>query len=390
MTVTVPAILDAFDFDGQLELAKARVLVLSGGRWTDTSNTDPGIVAIRVTLEIVERWLYSLGARYVTEDVILHLATLLGIEPDAASRSGGVFELNIAPGTLVQAGFQVGDEQRGIVYQTKTSVTSAVGGAVKVEIEALEVGSFANTDLEQPTTVSGIRSTPTTGTVYGGINLTYMDGGGDGDTVDSFRTKFPQKIQNTTIVRPEDFERRALTDTRVGRARCYPATKPGVTAGTFEGAADHVTVILLGKEGGVPAPSVLADVLSSISGDTLFNLFDANPAKTGLHIVAGRLRSISITAILTVKTTAKLEDVVAAAKTALLAFTNPITGGDDKTGYALGEAPGEYEIGAVLEAVVGVKRVKSGSLVFTGATNLAVDEIVSLIAANINLTAVYA
>lgn len=386
----VPALLDAFNLESELDVAKSRAPVLSAGRWTDTSNTDPGIVAVRLMLENIERWVYSIGARYVSEDIVLHLgSSLLKVPLAEPSKAGGRCEFNVAPNTTIQAGFQVGDEQRGVVYEVKVEATSTSGGVIELEVEAIQAGAFGNTDFENPTSITGLRSAATVGQVHGVINTTRMDGGSDGDTLETYSQRLPAQIQNDTIIRPPDFERRALSDTRVGRARCYPATRPDSVVGRFVAAADHVTIIVAGAAGGVPAPSVITDVVADIAADTLFNLFDPDAAKTALHVLPVRLRPVLVTAILEIKTTAKSLDVIALAKANLVKFLNPITGGDEGLGFALGEEPGLYELGAVLEATTGVRRVKSGSLVLSGVGSMGIDELVSVSANDISLTTVY-
>ncbi|HXF03765.1 MAG TPA: hypothetical protein VNJ87_00100, partial [Candidatus Macondimonas sp.] len=85
----LPSLLEAFDLEAELAAAKARIPVLSGGLWTDTSDSDPGVVAVRVMLEAIERQLYSLSARYAPDAFVTQLGKLLGVSALEAAKAGG-------------------------------------------------------------------------------------------------------------------------------------------------------------------------------------------------------------------------------------------------------------------------------------------------------------
>ena len=355
----IPALYDSFDINSQLEIAKARVPTLSQGKWTDTSNSDPGIVAIRVMLEMMASWLYSGSARYVANDVILHLPKLLGITAGAATKAEGMAQFIVTPNTTIQAGFQVANDVTGDVYETKVEYTSAVGGAIELEVRALVAGS------------------PTAGQVTAVTNITAIDGGRDAETPAEFAVRFPSLIQNETLLRPEQFEARALENLSIARAHIFRATRPGATVGQFSTEVDHATVICIGPGGAAPSPSTLSAVSISMLGDTLWNLSGASAADVGLHVLGVRNRSVNVS--LTIKATsgAILTNLQTIAQSAITGYLQPLTGGQNGTGFDLGRPPREYEIGAVVEALTGVEYVVDDSVVITGADDMAIDEIVT-------------
>ena len=378
----VPALYDAFDLETEMEASKARVPVLSAGRWTDTGNTNPGIVAGRVFLEELQRWLYSGSARFVADDVILHLASLLGIDPNPALFSEGTLAFNVAPGTVIQArvgatpGFQVADEVKGQVYEVKTGVTSATGGVVTLEALALVPGFGGNTRVVGA--ITGLRSAASAGTVYSVTNLTAFDGGRDAETVAEFKRRFPGLVQNDTVLRPLQFEQKALENGSVARAKVYRGVRPGAVTGQFIlDEADHTTLVLLGPGGAAPSASVLTAVRDAILASTIFNLSDADPLKGGLHVLGARSRAVGVTGQLVAFAGAVSATVQAAAESAVSAYLEPLSGGESGQGFDLGRPPRIYEIGAILERVAGVDFVRDGSLSVTGATGLALDEVIA-------------
>jgi hypothetical protein len=376
MSLEIPSIYQSFDVATELELSKARLPVLSNGRFTDTSNVDPAVVTIRVILEEISKHLFSLDARFIADDVILQLAKLLGIEPAAATFSEGILTFNVAANTTVQAGYQVANELTGQVYQTKTTVQGIPGGIITVEGRALVAGTLANT--KELGAITSLRSSPPAGTVYSVTNTTAFDGGRNAETVEELKLRLPGLIQNDTILRPNQFEARALENLSVARAKIYRATRPTGVLGQFEmNLADYATLVLLGPGGASPSQAVLDAVRDDILSDTLWNLSDPDPDESGLYVIGARSRVVGVTGQLVIEAGASATSVKAAAEAAVAAYLNPLTGNPDGTGFAFGVPPRQYEIGAVLEAVVGVRYVVDGSLVISNASTIAIDEIVS-------------
>jgi hypothetical protein len=373
--IPIPALYESFEINSELEIAKARVPTLSEGKWTDTSNSDPGIVAIRVVLELMARWLYSGSARYVASDVILHLPKLLGINTGEATRAEGMAQFIVIPNTTIQAGFQVANDVTGDVYETKVEYTSLVGGAIELEVRALVAGSRANT--RNAGAITGIRSNPTAGQVSAVTNITAIDGGRDAETPAEFAVRFPSLIQNETLLRPEQFEARALENLSIARAHVFRAIRPGAIVGQFSTEVDHATVICIGPGGAAPSPSTLSAVAMSMLADTLWNLSGATADDVGLHVLGVRNRSVNVS--LTIKATsgAILSNLQTIAQSAVSAYLQPLTGGQNGTGFDLGRPPREYEIGAVVEELTGVEYVVDDSVVITGADDMAIDEIVT-------------
>lgn len=375
MSVIVPALFDGFDLEAEFEAAKARLPGLSGNRWTDTSNSDPGVVLLRAVFEEIQRWVYSGSARYIASDVILHLADLLGIVPNEATFAQGILVFTVAPGTTIQAGFRVADDVKGLVYATQTPVSSLTGGVVTVEARALVAGTGANT--RDVGAIRGLRDTASVGQVLGVSNQSSFDGGGDAETVEAFKKRFPGLVQNTAVLRPAQFEARALSNGAVKRDKVYRATRPGSVTGQFVLEPDHTTLVLLGPGGAAPVQSVLDAVRDDVLANTIFNLYDPDPNLSGLHVIGARTRQIGVTGQIVAVTGANLATLKSDAQTAVIAYLDPLTGGATGAGFDFGRPPRLYEIGSVLEAVNGVDYVRDGTLVLSNATGMAIDEVIA-------------
>jgi hypothetical protein len=379
----IPALYDAMDENAELEASKARVPILSGNRWTDTSNTDPGIVAIRIIIELLGRWLYSSSARYVADDIILHIASLLGQQPNPASAARGRLIFTVTPNTVLPANFQVADPVRGVAYRITTSISSTLGGTLEVEGECVTAGRIGN--QLKPGAITEIRGAPTSGQVLA-VTSGLFDGGEETETLETFKLRLPGLVQNDTLLRPAQFVARALENPAVVRARVLRGTRPVGTPGQFErGIADHTTMILVGPNGTAPAESVLNAVRDSILADTLFNFSDDNPAKVGLHVLGCRNRAVSVTGVATLVSGADPATAKALAEARVAAYLNVINGGQNGLGFGIGSPPRKAEIYALLENTSGIDYVLDDSVVLTNANSFALDEVVSAGAVSISV-----
>lgn len=371
----LPSLLEAFDLEAELAAAKARIPVLSGGLWTDTSDSDPGVVAVRVMLEAIERQLYSLSARYAPDAFVTQLGKLLGVSALEAAKAGGMVAFTVAPGTTVQAGFQVADPIGGQVYEVVTGATSALGGRVDLEVRAVNPGTAANVR------VTGrfleLRSSPAAGQVFTATNVTPLDGGSDGETLEAFRARLPGLIQNDTLNYPAQFEAEARNVAGVARARAYRGTRP-IGAGLFLREPGHTLVVVVGAGGAAPGPSTLAAVRAALLAKSWFNQKDVHPDYPYLHVQGVRSRAVDVSGVLYARPGANPATLEAAAEARITAYLDPLTGGQDGAGYAIGQTVQKSELYWALQDLrsQGLAYVDDSSFSVVGAANLALDELI--------------
>ncbi|NJK44250.1 MAG: hypothetical protein HC933_08160 [Pleurocapsa sp. SU_196_0] len=226
MSIELPELYSEFNLEVALSTAKAQIPVKSAGLWTDVSDTDPGVVAVRIVLEAIGERLYSLSARTAPDALRVAFGQLLGVEPLGATRAVGDLELIVTPGTVIPTGYIVLNDETGLQYETTnpSSVTSVVGGALELPARAILAGSGG--DIETPGQISRVLVQPGTGGVSSVSNKTAFTGGTDGETYDKYAARLPSEIQRDILEFGFELEAAATENASVKRARAFRATRP--------------------------------------------------------------------------------------------------------------------------------------------------------------------
>lgn len=373
-----PANVDDFDLELELDTIKTRIPAESGGLWTDTSETDPGVTLIRLVLERIYRWLYTSSSRFVPDDMILLLGKLMGVPTTGATRSSGQVSLTVGPNTTIQPGFRIADEAKGIEYVTLNSspVISVTGGTIVLEAICSVAGTIG--DTLEPDVITGVRGTPSTGTVTAVTNITAFGGGSENETLEQWRARLPFELFNDTIQRKEQYETTAIRFGMV-RARVFRATRPFGPVGSFIRQAGHVTLICMGANGASPGQTALDELAALIKSKSYYQDEPDIFGEEGLHVIGVRNRTVGFTASVSVKAAGSLATVKAAGEAKVKAFLNPVTGGQRGTGYGIGRGLRTSDLVYGLETLqdIGLESVDLSSIVITNAANLALDEVIS-------------
>jgi uncharacterized phage protein gp47/JayE len=370
----MPTLLGTFDLRAELDAAKARIPSLSANNWTDVSESDPGIVAMRFMLEFTERYLYSASVRNYPADLAVFLGVIRGVPPLPASKAGGTIRLSVSPGTQVQLGFLLVYELTGREYATVAAAT-AVSGVLEVEVAAVVAGLEGNV-FETGQRFS-VRSTPTSGQVNGAINATSLDGGDDGETFDQYLLRFPSAEVNSTLNLPLQFETAAQSVAGVTQARVYRATRPvrGGGAGEFTSAPNHVLVVCAGAGGAAPSGSVITAVQTKLAEDSWFNSQTVS-GREYVHVRGVRTRLVTVLGTLYVLDGFDPTFVASQARLAVLAYLNPLTGGRNGTGYEIGGKVWKSELYKIAQSVEGVAYIDDATFSVTDVSNLGIDELI--------------
>lgn len=385
MALNLPAILDEFDFDTELAASKALVPAYSEGAWTDTSNTDPGIVVIRIMLEKLEEWLYRTSVRYVPDALLLQLVAITGALPQPAAKAGGTLSFNLAVGTTLQAGFQVANPLTGQVYELTAELNGSAGGTFTAQATAVLAGIDGN--VADVGLINDVRSTPSAGSVVSVTSTTPFDGGKESEGLEDYKARLPSALAGTTLHLITQFEDEAESFAQVARAKAYRATRPFGGVGGFTTEAGHVTMILIGPGGAAPSQTILDDVRDQILSKSYFNLISDDPTQSGLSVLGVRTRAVGVVITVVAKGGVAKAALKTEAEAAVTAYLNPITGGQDGTGFAFGRGARPSEIMFALESLSNVDYVKDETLVVSNNTALAKDEIVT--AGTVTVTVVY-
>jgi len=155
-------------------------------------------------------------------------------------------------------------------------------------------------------------------------------------------------------VTPADFESLALAaDGRVARVNCVPRLilpeSPTVPA------PGHVSLVIVPAGNGAMPADLLAKVAAYLEPRRILT--------TKLHVVPAVPVTISVQLTLALTADARDEVVRTAAATALTRFLDPLTGGEDGTGWPFGRPVYTSEIYRLLDEIPGVDFVtKTGTL----------------------------
>jgi predicted phage baseplate assembly protein len=149
-------------------------------------------------------------------------------------------------------------------------------------------------------------------------------------------------------VTADDFQALALAaDNRVVRAHCIP--RRDITRHPNADAPSHVSVALLPRGGGAPPADLLAAVAAWLEPRRLLT--------SKVHVAGVRMVDISVTLTLNLTGDAVAATTQAAAVAALTGFLDPLTGGDQATGWPFGRAVYVSEIYRLLGRLPGVDYV---------------------------------
>jgi hypothetical protein len=374
--VPLPAMLDDFDLEAEIAEMKTRIPLESNGQWTDVAESDPGITLARLVLEKIGERLYSASARYAPDELLLAIsAKLLGIPLLDPQPARGDIELVLEPGTNLAAGYLVLLERSGVQYKLLAAASSPAGGAVPASVEATINGTIGNAERSEP--MQAVQQ-PSVGGVIRISNTTAFTGGSDGETLEQYRKRLPQAMANTVLDKSGEYAARASENAGIAQAREFRNTRPSSSEGYFEQRDGHVTLVCVSSAGGAPSNAALIAIRDSILADTWLNMRSSDPTRPFLHVLPARLRLVGVTAQLVLEYGSDPEAAKAQAKSAVTAWLDPISGGRQARGHAIGRRPAESELYAVLQGLgAGIQYIEDDSLRLTNAAPFAVDEIVN-------------
>jgi Baseplate J-like protein len=397
----LPELVSSFDLELELAALLNDVPTLSNNQWTDTSASDPGVIAIRKALEAQQALLYQASVRYLPDTTVLHLARLKGLSPNAANPARTLAVFTVVANTTIQTGLVIASEFTSLEYEVVTGVTSVAGGLVTLEIKCRTAGSAGNTGgdpLPPVGMIRTVRTAPSAGTILTVRDVQPASGGREAETLEEFALRLPDLIRDDTLHMPSEFLSEISNFPDVKRAAIWRATKP-VAPGVFARAPGQMTVVLMGAGGATPAPSVITAVSGSLFGKSYFNNLGDNPLDAGIFVIGNRIRNVGVSGTIYVNNQTDRADIKIKAQNLIAAYLNPETGGEylnpntnDETGagWALGVQPFEDAIITRLRTKLlslGLTRVDNDSIIISNSAELAIDEVIA--AGTMNFTVLY-
>jgi predicted phage baseplate assembly protein len=200
-------------------------------------------------------------------------------------------------------------------------------------------------------------------------NLRPMTGGQDEETLDEVETRAPQAIRTQSrAVTADDFEFLALQTpgTRILRAQVLPLRNPNIEATRPSGSGLPVTVtpspgaltVMVVPQSSAAKPIPTTQTLQAVAAW----LNNYRLITTELYVVAPTYREVEVDAQVIAQTTANTDQVAKAVQQSLLAFFNPITGGDEGTGWDFGGTIYFSDIYRTILDTPGVARLATGAV----------------------------
>jgi predicted phage baseplate assembly protein len=191
--------------------------------------------------------------------------------------------------------------------------------------------------------------------VSGVINLHPAAGGVEGETLDEAKARGPIMLRTRSrAVTAEDYEaiaREAAPE--VSRIHCLTAGEDDVSSGA-------VKVLVVPAAAHVERQLLFADLVPSVG--TLERiadrLDDVRLVGTRVLVEPPRYRGVTVVARLVARTRLDPDEVRVRALAALYAYLNPLTGGEDGTGWPFGRRVSHGEVFALLQTVRGVDVVE--------------------------------
>jgi predicted phage baseplate assembly protein len=191
--------------------------------------------------------------------------------------------------------------------------------------------------------------------VSGVVNLHPASGGVDGETLDEAKARGPIMLRTRSrAVTAEDYEAIAIQAApEVARIHC-------LTAGEDDVAHGAVKVLVVPAASQLDRELVFADLVPSESTlERIGNRLDeVRLVGTRVLVEPPRYRGITVIARLVARTRLDPEEIRVRALKELYGYLNPLTGGEDGTGWAFGRRVSHGEIFALLQSVRGVDVVE--------------------------------
>ncbi|MEV6909253.1 putative baseplate assembly protein [Amycolatopsis sp. NPDC051071] len=195
--------------------------------------------------------------------------------------------------------------------------------------------------------------------VSGIVNLHPSAGGVDGETLEEAKARGPIMLRTRSrAVTAEDYEaiaREAAPE--VSRIHCFTAGEDDVPNGAVKvlvvPAAAHRNGQLLFADL-VPTEGTLERIADRLE--------DVRLVGTRVMVEPPRYRGITVVARLVARTRLDPDEIRARALDTLYGYLNPLTGGDDGTGWEFGRRVSHGEIFALLQSVQGVDLVEDARL----------------------------
>jgi predicted phage baseplate assembly protein len=195
--------------------------------------------------------------------------------------------------------------------------------------------------------------------VSGVTNLHPSAGGVDGETLDEAKARGPIMLRTRSrAVTAEDYEAIARESApEVARIHCFTAGEDDVPGGAVKvlvvPAAAHRNGQLLFSDL-VPSEGTLQRISRRLE--------DVRLVGTRVLVEPPRYRGVTVIARLVARTRLDPDEVRARALDALYGYLNPLTGGEDGTGWAFGRRLTHGEIFALLQSVQGVDVVEDARI----------------------------
>ncbi|HLJ46305.1 MAG TPA: putative baseplate assembly protein [Bryobacteraceae bacterium] len=209
----------------------------------------------------------------------------------------------------------------------------------------------ANTIIELQTYLSGVQSV---------TNLLPASGGTDEETVDQAKARAPREIKaRNRAVTAEDFEFLAqqTPGVLIERSRAIPLMHPKFPGVQVPGAVTVVVVPDSDEPNPTPSRVTLEIVCAYLNAHRLLT--------SEVYVVAPVYRQVKVSATISVRPQADLQQVQEAVEAALTNFFHPLKGGADGTGWPFGAAIFYSDVMQVVLGTPGVSRVLNGILAVT-------------------------
>ena len=191
--------------------------------------------------------------------------------------------------------------------------------------------------------------------VSGVVNLHPAHGGVDGESLEEAKARGPITLRTRSrAVTAEDYEaiaREAAPE--VARVHCLTAGEDDVSHGAVK---VLVVPAAAQRDGRIPFADLVpsAGTLARIGR----RLDDVRLVGTRVMVEPPRYRGVTVVARLVARTRLNPDEIRERALAALYGYLNPLTGGEDRTGWPFGRRVGHGEVFALLQGVRGVDVVE--------------------------------
>ena len=277
------------------------------------------------------------------------------------SRTDKVFTLNVATGEV-----DFGDGEQGKIPARFADPNRPGQDLANIQAANYRWGGGARGNVGANTVTSLQSPIPYVDSV---TNLRPTSGGQDEETLADAQSRAPQAIRSQSrAVTADDFVFLAqqTPGTRILRAQALPLRNPNIEATRPSGSGLPVTATpspgaltvmvvpdsLAAKP--VPTNQTLTSVAQWLNSHRLIT--------TELYVVAPTYREVEVDAQVIAQTTSNTDQVAQAVQQSLLNFFNPLTGGDDGTGWDFGATIYFSDIYRTILNTPGVARLATGAV----------------------------